>query len=126
MLPKHLHLSHIIILCCIALAFIKIYQHNLIIDLNYEIQRLAKQKSQLSKQRNDLLANLTQLHAPEIVMHQAQTKRGMTPQAVHRVIHLKPQANTINFIGNTPNNTILVALHLDPVISQTGEKHACA
>ncbi|MFA5306414.1 MAG: hypothetical protein WC365_03110 [Candidatus Babeliales bacterium] len=126
MLHKHLHLSHLIVLCCIALAFIKIYQHNLIIGLNYELQRLEKQRSQLAKQRNDLLASLTQLHAPEVVMRQAQTHLGMTPQTVQHVIYLTPQTTTIDFIGTASTNTILTTLHLDSVTSQTGEKHACA
>ncbi len=126
MLHKHLHLSHLIVLCCIVLAFIKIYQHNLIIGLNYELQRLEKQRSQLAKQRNDLLANLTQLHAPEVVMHQAHALHGMTPHAVHHVIYLKPQTAPIDFIGTASTHTILTALHLDTVISKTGEKHACA
>ncbi len=125
MLHKHLHLSHIIVLCCIALAFIKIYQHNLIIGLNYELQRLEKQRSHLAKQRNDLLTNLTQLHAPEVIMHHA-TQRGMVPQAVHRVVQLKPQTTTIDFIGTSSSQTVLTALHLDAIISKTGEKHACA
>jgi hypothetical protein len=126
MLHKHLHTSHLIVVCCIALAFIKIYQHNLIIGLNYELQRLEKQRSQLAKERNELFAAISQLHAPEVVMHQAQTKLAMAPHAVDHVVLLDPAPAKVDFIGTTSTHEILLALHImDNVTSLTGGSHAC-
>jgi hypothetical protein len=126
MLHKHLHTSHFIIMCCIVLAFIKIYQHNLIIGLNYELQRLEKQRSQLAKERNELFAIISQLHAPEIVMHQAQTKLSMEPIAVDHVVLLDVEPAKIDFIGTTSTPQTLLALHIvDNITSLTGGNHAC-
>jgi hypothetical protein len=126
MLHKHLHTSHLIVACCIVLAFIKIYQHNLIIGLSYELQRLEKQRLNLAKERNELLATISQIHAPEMVMSQAQMKLNMTPHAVDRIVLLGTEPAKIDFIGTTSTPQTLLALHImDNIASLTGGNHAC-
>lgn len=47
--------------------FISIYQHNLIIRLNYERQRLDLKKNQLQKQKSDLHRQFCRLKSTESV-----------------------------------------------------------
>ena len=51
---RFLTFGRVLMLGAIAFVFIKIYQHNLIIKLRYEYQRLEKQKLLLEKERNDI------------------------------------------------------------------------
>jgi hypothetical protein len=126
MLFKHLHTSHVILVCCIALAFIKIYQHNLIININYELQRLERQHSLRIKERNELFAKISQINAPELVMHDAQTKLHMTALPTDHVVLLDTKPSPINFIGSVPTSHMLLALQIiDNNMNITGDKHAC-
>jgi hypothetical protein len=54
------------------MVFVKIYQHNLIIKLNYERQRLELKKGQLKKKKNDLFCQLCFLKNPKNVTNFAQ------------------------------------------------------
>jgi len=42
----------------VALIFVKIYQHNQIVKLNYEKQRLSQKKHSLMKDRDELFSKL--------------------------------------------------------------------
>ena len=64
--------GRLLIITFMCMVFIKIYQHNLIIRLNYEHQRLEIKKSQLKKQKNDLLSQLCFLKDPRCVTSFAQ------------------------------------------------------
>ncbi len=46
---------------CLFFVFIKIYQHNLLIKLNYEKQRLEKKNLKLKRKKNMLLVELFKL-----------------------------------------------------------------
>lgn len=59
--------GRLIVITVLCMVFIKIYQHNLIIRLSYERQRLELKKSQLKKQKSDLLRLLCFLKDPRNV-----------------------------------------------------------
>lgn len=73
----HLKAGRLLLITLMCMVFIKIYQHNLIIKLNYERQRLEIKKSQLKKQKNDLFRHLCFLKEPRNVASFAQQSMAM-------------------------------------------------
>ncbi len=66
--------------------FIKIYQHNLLIKLNYEKQRFEKKNSKLRKKKNELLVQYFKLKNQHRVKNVAQQDLGMQPIKLSQVI----------------------------------------
>ncbi|MBD3232060.1 hypothetical protein GF322_05400 [Candidatus Dependentiae bacterium] len=61
----------------IVFIFIKIYQHNLLIRLTYEKQRIEKHKNDLKKQKNDLRIKYLTIIDQEKIYNLAKDKLGM-------------------------------------------------
>ncbi len=99
----------------IGFVFLKIYQHNLIIKLNYEYQRLEKKKSQLEKDRNELLAVFLKVQAPRKVLAMARDTWGMVPLTIHQVctIEVRPE---IDFLSTTSSDDLLHYLGVYDVV----------
>ncbi len=111
----------------IGFVFVRIYQHNLIIGLRYERQRLAQEIGQLEKQRNELLADWYQSQDPERLHALACEAWGMSPVSVDRVIILEPDKNDIDFIGTSSSAATLQAMGvLDVIMGRTGGPHVGA
>ena len=70
-------LGKLIFIVSVCMMFITIYQHNLIISLSYERQRLELKKNQLKKQESDFRRQLCFLKNVERVSEFTQTKLGM-------------------------------------------------
>lgn len=73
-----LKVGRLIVLAIICMVFTKIYQHNLIIRLNYERQRLEIKISQLKKQKSDLQRQLFCLREYGTVTAFTQDKLGLS------------------------------------------------
>ena len=70
----------------LGFVFIKIYQHNQLIGLNYERQRIENYISHLKKREADLQVQLFELKKQERVKKIAQEKLGMRPLKLSQVI----------------------------------------
>ncbi len=75
------------ILFVINLVFIftKIYQHNLLISLTYEKQRIENKKNNLKKQKNDLRIQYFTMIDQEKVWNLAKSKLGLQPLRLSQV-----------------------------------------
>ena len=73
-----------------------IYQHNLIIKLNYDKQRLEIKKSKLIKEKNELMKELYQLKDPTKIKSWAVDNLGMRDVNMSHVITLTTQAQENN------------------------------
>jgi len=70
----------------LTFIFIKIYQHNMIIQLNYKKQRLAKKKQNLKRKKEHLAVTLFKLKNYEKIDAIARKKLGMRPLRPSQVI----------------------------------------
>lgn len=73
----NLRLGRIIGVFTLCLVFTKIYQHNLVIKLNYKKQRLELNKNDLNKSCSNLKVELCRLKDAEQIKKIAQEKWGM-------------------------------------------------
>lgn len=106
----------------IGLMFLKIYQHNLIIKLSYETQRLERKSSQLEKDRNDLLMAFYNRKDPINLQVKARDEWGMKNLTLSQVITLTAQA-PIDFLHTTSHIATLKTLNLyDAVVTRTGRR----
>lgn len=87
------------ILFALALFFIfaKIYEHNLVINLIYEKQRLAKTNKLLLASKNRLLARYLSLKNYKTIHAKARDMWGMKPMDVDHVVTLTTHATTSFF-----------------------------
>jgi hypothetical protein len=119
---EHIKVSRVVLIIGVLSVFARIYQHNSVIKLNYQNQRLEKQKSQLEKDRNELLMELYELHDPETVLTQVE-QWGMAPLKVSQVMTLTTQAR-IDFIGTTSQEDVLQKIGIDDfVTTHSGGNH---
>jgi hypothetical protein len=116
--------GRVLMLGAVAFVFIKIYQHNLIIKLRYEYQRLEKQKLLLEKERNDILAMLLRMQDYDELMTTAENRWGMRPLRVTQIKSLQRQP-AVDFTHTTSTVPALLACGLFEVVyGHTGDKHA--
>ncbi|MFH1254783.1 MAG: hypothetical protein V1646_05145 [bacterium] len=73
----NLRLGRIIGMVALCLVFIKIYQHNLVIKLNYKKQRLELDKNDLNRSCSNLKVELCRLKDAEQIKKIVQEKWGM-------------------------------------------------
>lgn len=83
-----MRLGKILFLWGVLFVFAVIYQHNLIIKLNYTKQRLVQKRDKLQKERNELMRQLCQLKDLHSVKEWAINERGMTDMSLSRVFTL--------------------------------------
>jgi hypothetical protein len=116
--------AHTIVGIVLVFVFTTIYQHNLIINLNYVQQRINKQQAALEKDRNELLKELLYLRSPEHIMAHAQ-QQGMRPLQVQQVIVLE-STSTVQFFRSCSSPEITQSLGVcNTLTSSTGRNHAC-
>ena len=72
----------------IIFVFIKIYQHNQVVKLSYEKQRLENKTINLKKKKDQLLIELYTLKDPQKVKQIAQEKFGMQPLKLSQILTL--------------------------------------
>jgi len=89
------------ILLNIAFLFIKIYQHNQIVKLNYEKQRLENKTIELRKERNKQLITLHKLKNPRRIKKIAQNKLGMQQLRLSQITkgNIKKQYDSTNTLS---------------------------
>jgi hypothetical protein len=115
MVLKHLFRPQMLLLMLIGFFFLKIYQHNLIIKLNYEYQRLEKKKSQLEKDRNELLSVYLKTRDPHKVLAIARDEWGMVPLKIHQVESIVEHPE-IDFFSTTSSDDLLRYLGVYDVV----------
>lgn len=121
---RFLTFGRVLMLGAIAFVFIKIYQHNLIIKLRYEYQRLEKQKLLLEKERNDILAKLLRMQDYDELMTTAENRWGMKPLRVTQIKSVQRQP-AVDFMHTTSTVPVLQSCGLYEVVyGHTGDKHA--
>lgn len=126
MLIKKFFTQHVIVSIFLGLSFFKIYQHNLVIKLNYEKQRLVKRKEHLKKERNDLLMKLFVAQDYGQLQARARQEWGMVPMKVSHVLTLTTQA-TVDFMATSSRDSVLMQLRLfDCIKKAPGANHACS
>jgi len=84
----------------ICAIFIKIYQHNQIIKLNYEKQRIENKLSKLNRDCNELLAVLSVQQEPGKTKKIAQEKMGMQWLSLSQVVTVT-EASLFDFYTTT-------------------------
>ncbi len=115
-----LSVLRVITICSIGFIFLRIYQHNLVIKLNYDYQRLDKRKTQLEKERNELYTQLMCVNDPERVLAYATMQRNMRPLKVGQIVCLDDR-KPFDFVGTTSNEVVVQQLGLfDMVLGKTG------
>jgi hypothetical protein len=90
---------------CVIFIFFIIYEHNLIIKVNYNRQRLAQKRDKLMKEQNELTRILCQLKNQAAVRTWATDNAGMSDLAMSQVITLTTQTRHDFFITSTLNRT---------------------
>jgi len=83
---KKFRLLKSLVFVALAAIFIKIYQHNQIIKLSYEKQRLENKMGKLKRESNELLAVLSMLQEPGKTKKFAQEKMGMQWLSLSQVV----------------------------------------
>lgn len=76
----------IFFLVVVFFIFFRIYQHNLLIRLNYEKQRVESEKDELKKKKNELLVKYFEIKDQHRVKTVAQEKLGMQPLKLSQII----------------------------------------
>jgi hypothetical protein len=76
----------ILFLVSISFIFLKIYQHNLLIKLSYEKQRVESEKNELKKKKSELLVKYFELSNQLVVKNMAQEKLGLQPLKLSQII----------------------------------------
>lgn len=98
--------GRLLILCGTMFGFFVIYQHNLLIKLNYNKQRLALKKAKLIKEQNELMKEYYQLKDSVKTKGWALEQRGMKDLALSNVITLTTQGRHDFFMTTTVNNVL--------------------
>jgi len=105
----------------VVLAFFKIYQHNLLVQLTYEHQRLVRHKKELEQTRNEAYINLLQRKDPNKVFAIAQKKLGMQPLMVNQVKIVPSGLAVVDCLHTGSTDAVLKKIGLyDLVIGKTG------
>ena len=105
----------------VVLAFFKIYQHNLFVQLTYEYQRLVRHKKELEQTRNEAYIKLLERKDPDKVFASAQKKLGMQPLAVNQMKLVPSGIDAVDCLHTTSTDTVLKTVGLyDLVIGKTG------
>ena len=105
----------------VVLAFFKIYQHNLFVQLTYEHQRLIRHKKELEQARNEAYINLLERKDPDKVFALAQKKLGMQPLAVNQMRLVPNGIDVVDCLHTTSTDAVLKTVGLyDLVIGKTG------
>jgi len=90
----------------LVFIFAKIYQHNLVINLIYEKQRLAKTKAILQATKNQLVARYLTLKNYKNIQTKARNQWGMNPLNIDQVITLTTQTTTQFFTTTNQKNEL--------------------
>ena len=90
---------------CVIFTFFIIYEHNLVIKINYNKQRLAQKRDKLMREQNELTRTLQQLKDYAAIRIWALTTAGMCDLTMSQVITLTTNAQHDFFITSTLNRT---------------------
>ena len=105
----------------VVLAFFKIYQHNLLVQLTYEHQRLERHKKELEQTRNEMYISLLQRKDPDKVFAYARNKLGLQPLAINQVKVVPSGLDVIDCLHTSSTDAVLKTIGLyDLVIGKTG------
>ncbi len=96
--------SRLLFVFVTVFVFGVIYQHNLIIKLNYGKQRLALKKDKLTKEQNELMKELYQIKDQSKTKVWAVEQYGMKDLMMSHVITLTTQADGDFFVTPTTNH----------------------
>lgn len=115
MLLNYFSLPKVLGMLLVVFVFGKIYQHNLLIKLNYERQRFEKKKMQREKEKNELTIKLLSLLEPERVLAKAKDEWGMRPMTVRQIRALS-QESGIDFLKTSSHDSVLQKLGFNDVV----------
>ncbi len=76
----------ILFLVGLSFIFLKIYQHNLLIKLSYEKQRVENEKNELKKKKSELFVKYFELSNRQLVRSKAQEKLGLQPLKLSQIV----------------------------------------
>ncbi len=79
------------ILFNLSFLFIKIYQHNKSVQLNYDRQKLENRRTELTKEKDKLLVKLSKIKNPKQIKKLAQKKLGLRPVKLAQIINYPEQ-----------------------------------
>lgn len=105
----------------VCLAFFKIYQHNLLVQLTYQHQRLVMQKKRLEQERNEQYIAYLSLHNPEAVFTVAKDKLSMKALTVTQLRTIPNTSLSIDCLHTTSHDSVLKTIGLyDMTVGKTG------
>ena len=105
----------------VVLAFFKIYQHNLFVQLTYEHQRHVRHEKELEQVRNEAYSNLLERKDPDKIFALAQKKLAMQPLAVNQVQLVPNGIDAVDCLHTTSTDAVLKTVGLyDLVMGKTG------
>ena len=79
------------ILFNLSFLFVKIYQHNKTIQLNYNRQKFENKRTELIKEKDKLLIKLSKIKNPKLIKKTAQNKLGLKPIKLTQIINYPEQ-----------------------------------
>jgi cell division protein FtsL len=95
----------IIFLLSLVVAVVKIYQHNQIIRLRYEKQRIENKQDKLRKEKNELLAELSRLKDNLQVIEMAKNNLKMDDLKMSQILTLTLKSS-VDFYATRSSNKI--------------------
>ena len=118
--------THIIAGITLIFIFLKIYQHNIIIKLTYEQQRLEHQKRDLEQKLNEQYIQMFLLQDPDKVFAIVQEENGMTPIKLTQIQEISKELDTFDYFTTPSSEKLLKQLGFYDITIQTtkGYKHA--
>lgn len=126
MLKKSFLVRIVFVVVCVC-SFIEIYQHNLMVKLNYEYQRLARKRLSLEKEYNDFLVELMKIKDAQKIIEWAQDVLHMSSLKICQIVECNQYA-PVQFLGSTSSE--VVGKHIgiyDASFSTTGGNgNACS
>ena len=88
----------------IVLALVHVYQHNRVIKLSYEKQRIEQLKQKLTKKKSEILVEFSQAKNPQEIKRWAQRERAMSMTQLSQVTTLTTRGPYDFFLMGTTNS----------------------
>ncbi len=124
MIPKNFLTLRRLFLLFIGVVFLRIYQHNQLIKLSYQGQRLDRVYATLEKERNELLVKRYEQQSPARVMQLARAQ-GMVPLKLTQLCVL-PEAPLLEFFGTGTDQATLTAFGYKPPVPKQAVRMSTA
>lgn len=105
----------------VGFFFLKIYQHNLLIQQTYKYQRLVKNKMLLKKERNELKVQCALVRNADLVLSYAENIVHMKALKPSQIVHCDDIKGAFDFLATPSHSKYLNEIGLfDVLIGVTG------